>query len=77
MKSAIQAVRRSFSGTLVVASPVSSQDSWLEVGKMADDVESIIVSDRFYGVGQFYEDFGQTDEKEVVRLLNESKSWEC
>ncbi len=35
----------------------------------ADEVYCLLTPEVFYAVGQFYEDFGQTTDDEVVQLL--------
>ena len=39
--------------------------------RTADEVVAVIVPEEFYGVGQWYEDFSQTTDEEVRRLLAE------
>jgi predicted phosphoribosyltransferase len=37
--------------------------------RQADEVVAVILPERFYAVGQWYEDFSQTSDEEVRELL--------
>ena len=54
---------------LVLAVPVASRSALAVLARVADEVVCVEVSDRFSSVGQWYRDFSQTSEEEVVSLL--------
>ena len=49
--------------------PVASREALAKVATYADDVVCLDVPEGFYAVGQFYRDFRQVDDAEVVALL--------
>jgi putative phosphoribosyl transferase len=69
MMAAISALRQLDAGRVVVATPTVARATYLYLRESADDVVAVIVPDTFYGVGQWYEDFAQTSDEEVHRLL--------
>jgi len=69
MMAAISALRQLNAGHVVVATPTVASATYLYLRESADEVVAVIVPDTFYGVGQWYEDFSQTSDEEVQRLL--------
>jgi predicted phosphoribosyltransferase len=72
MIAALQAVKTQKPRELIVAVPVASPDRLEEVRGWCDDVVCLRTSDVFWAVGQFYDDFSQVEDEEVVQLLRES-----
>jgi len=56
---------------VVVAAPVSPSSS-LDLLKEADEIRVIEQPDPFYAVGQFYEDFAEVSDQEVLDFLHAS-----
>ncbi len=54
---------------VIVAIPVGPQETVDELKGKADEVICLEMPENFYGIGQFYEQFEQVDDEEVVRLL--------
>lgn len=54
---------------ILLATPVISSDVFPEMKKYFDDVVALIVSPTLGSVGQFYEDFTQTTNEEVIDSL--------
>jgi predicted phosphoribosyltransferase len=69
MAAAISALRQLNVGRLVVAAPTIAPATRDYLRQQADEVIAVIVPEEFYGVGQWYEDFAQTTDEEVKRLL--------
>ena len=69
MMAAISALRQLNVGRVVIATPTVARPTYLYLRESADDVVAVIVPDTFYGVGEWYEDFTQTSDEEVHRLL--------
>lgn len=55
---------------IILASPTCAKDSEENLKKYADDVVCLISSLYFSAVGQWYEIFDQTDDKEVISFLD-------
>jgi predicted phosphoribosyltransferase len=71
MIAALRAVRGMAPAAVVAAIPVAPADTALRLRDEADDVICLHLPTVFYAVGQFYVDFGQTDDDEVVELLRQ------
>ena len=56
---------------VLLAVPVASREAREELAPYADEVVSLLVPSDFSAVGEFYEDFEQTDDQDVVDLLLE------
>ena len=69
MAAAIAAVRRRAPGKIVVATPVASGSAATMLRGLADEFICLSTPENFGGVGQFYEDFHQLSDDEVVNLL--------
>jgi putative phosphoribosyl transferase len=69
MTAALHAVREQHPAELVCAVPVAASESIEGVAAIADRVVCPFVRDDFYSVGQYYCDFDQVDDKEVVAIL--------
>jgi putative phosphoribosyl transferase len=69
MRAAIAALRQLQPARIVVAVPTAAPDTAAEIGKEADDIVCVITPEGFLAVGQWYEDFEQTSDAEVKRLL--------
>ncbi|MBM3346126.1 MAG: chaperonin GroEL, partial [Betaproteobacteria bacterium] len=69
MIAALHAVRAKDPVRLICAVPVGARDSLERVGAYADEVVCLASPENFYAVGQFYHDFGQVEDDEVVRIL--------
>jgi putative phosphoribosyl transferase len=70
----IQAVKKSNPKKIIVAVPVAPKDTAKKIEKLVDDFICLHVADEFFGVGQFYEDFSQVTDEEVIRLLNKNQT---
>lgn len=72
MLAAIHALRQLGPESIIVAAPVMTDDAMRAISKAADNVEYIAMPEPFFGVGAHYEDFTQTSDEEVRRLLGEA-----
>jgi len=70
MLTAVKAMRQAGAESVIVAAPVSSNEAYLLLTEEADEVYCPYVMENFFGVGLYYQCFGQTDDQEVVRLLS-------
>ena len=71
MLAAVRAVRLLGPDRIVVAVPVASAEAVERLRSVADEVFCVLVPRRLFAVGQFYEDFRQTTDDEVVQALAE------
>ena len=72
MRAAVLAVRRLRPEHIVVAVPVGSWQACHDLREIADDVVCPFTPEPFQAVGLWYEDFSQTTDEEVRRLLSQS-----
>jgi putative phosphoribosyl transferase len=72
MKAAVLALRQAGAARVVVAVPVGPPDTCTELGELADEVVCLQRPVHFMAVGQWYEDFGQTTDREVQEFLEAS-----
>lgn len=70
MKAAIKSVQAEGAIFIIVAVPIAPPDTVQEIQALADEVIVLDTPTYFYAVGQFYEDFSQTEDDEVISLLN-------
>ncbi len=71
MIAALHAVRSRSPKELICAVPVAAPDSLKRVESHADRVVCLESPAEFYAVGQFYRDFPQVEDSEVVEILRE------
>jgi putative phosphoribosyl transferase len=71
-KAAIRALRVAGAGRVVAAVPVAPPDTCRELETLADELVCLQAPRAFSAVGQWYEDFSQTSDEEVERLLTEA-----
>jgi putative phosphoribosyl transferase len=69
-KAAIQSVRQQEAREVIVAAPVGSTHAVQRLSGLVDDLIVLTVDPEFTAVGQYYADFPQTEDAEVVALLN-------
>jgi predicted phosphoribosyltransferase len=63
-----QGVRRT-----LIAVPVASTNAVERLRRVADDVLALVVDPDFAAVGQYYDEFSQTSDEEVIALLRDAK----
>lgn len=73
-KAACLSARRRGAARVVLAVPVAPVDWQENIGDVADECVCVSEEPHFFGVGQFYAEFGQVSDDEVDRLLLESRS---
>jgi predicted phosphoribosyltransferase len=69
MIAALQVVKAQQPREVIVAVPVASPDRLEEVRRWCDDVVCLLLPEWFWAIGQFYEDFSQVEDEQVVALL--------
>jgi putative phosphoribosyl transferase len=73
MKAALASVKNRGAASITVAVPVGPPSTIEELNNIADRVVCLYTPEYFQAIGQFYKDFSQTTDDEVIKLLSESK----
>src|SRR3990167_3906290 len=68
---AVKFFRKEKSKEVVLAVPVIAKDTLLSIKKYFDAVIALQIEGELYAIGQFYKEFPQVDNKEVMDLINE------
>lgn len=71
-RAACRIARAGGAARIVLAVPVAPQDWTARLGEDADELVCPHTPWDFYAIGQFYDDFSQTDDDEVVACLEEA-----
>ena len=74
MHAAVEALKTKHPAKLIVAVPTASPDICRFFKKIVDEMICITTPEPFYAVGAWYEDFSQTTDEEVCKLLEEVQS---
>lgn len=74
MIAALHSLRNSKPAKLICAIPVASAEALYKVAELADEVVCLEVPKNFQAVGQFYANFPQVGDDEVIALLNADQS---
>ena len=75
VKAGLRALTRHHPARLVLAVPVAPADTLRELAAECDDLVCLATPEPFYAVGPHYQDFRQTTDEEVGRLLAEAQRW--
>ena len=71
MISALHGLRASKPAKLICAVPVAPPDTLKRVAAMADEVVCLEAPEYFQAVGQFYRNFSQVEDEEVIEILQD------
>jgi putative phosphoribosyl transferase len=77
VRAALRAVRGRKPGWLVLATPVGAPESLSLLRSECDEVVCLLAPEHFRAVGEFYEDFSQTEDEEVIALLERAREREA
>jgi predicted phosphoribosyltransferase len=72
MISALHGLRARNPARLICAVPVAPPETLKRVAAMADEVVCLYAPDYFQAVGQFYQNFSQVEDEEVIDILRDS-----
>jgi putative phosphoribosyl transferase len=72
-RAALHALRRRGPSRLVLAVPVAPPTTLAALRAEADEVVCLLEAEIFYGIGAFYTDFHQLEDREVIALLNAAR----
>ncbi len=74
MRAAIKSLQLARAGRIVVAVPTAPIDTKNEIDQEVDELICLTAPVFFGGVGQVYENFGQTEDEQVIELMEKSKT---
>ncbi len=69
MRAAVRALRQEKAGSIIVAVPVAARETCEDFFREVDDIVCLRKPDPFQAVGLWYDDFSQTTDEEVHKLL--------
>ncbi|MBE9227981.1 phosphoribosyltransferase [Phormidium sp. LEGE 05292] len=72
MRVAVMALKPLQPKSIVVAVPVAAAESLSEFGAEVDEVVSVILPERLWAIGHWYNNFSQTTDQEVCSLLEQA-----
>ncbi len=70
VKAAILSLKRQKPNRIILAVPVMPADKVSEFQELVDDLIALYTPEYFSAVGQFYYDFSQTSDEEVIKALS-------
>ncbi len=73
VKAAVASLRRQNPNRMILAVPVMPVDRVPEFRELVDDLIVLYAPEFFQAVGQFYQDFSQTTDDEVVEILRRNR----
>jgi predicted phosphoribosyltransferase len=73
MKAAVLSVKAKSPKEILIVVPVASPESVSMLQPLVSGIYALDIPPHFMAVGQFYEDFSQTSDETVCRLLKESR----
>ncbi|MCW4009340.1 MAG: phosphoribosyltransferase [Candidatus Bathyarchaeota archaeon] len=73
LRAALRSLQNRGTKTVTIAVPVGPSDTIRMFRREADRVVCLSTPEPFYAIGQFYEDFDQTTDEEVIELLKRNK----
>jgi predicted phosphoribosyltransferase len=72
MLACVEQVRKSHPHKIIVAVPVASDRAFELIERKADELICLYTTSDFYAVGQFYEQFDQVTDEEVIEFIKKS-----
>jgi putative phosphoribosyl transferase len=75
VRAALKGLSRARPARLILAVPVAPADIIDHLRTEADEVICLMTPESFYAVGEHYDDFSQTSDREVTTLLDEAQRW--
>jgi putative phosphoribosyl transferase len=73
MRAAIKSAKAKDASKIIVAIPTAANDSLEKIKKEADEVLCLDAPPLFFAIGEFYQDFPQIEDKEVIDLMSQAK----
>lgn len=70
----VELVKMESPAKIIIATPVAAPDTVQKLRQRVDEVVCVITPEDFASVGQFYHNFDQVSDEEVIKLLREAHS---
>lgn len=74
MRAAIKALRKRKPASIIIAVPVAAYSTCKEMSPLVEKIICPLQPIDFYAVGQWYENFPQTSDNEVIDILKKARS---
>lgn len=74
MRAAIKSAKAKGSLKIIVAIPTAAKDSLEKIKKEANEILCLDTPPLFFAIGEFYQDFPQIEDKEVIDLMGQAKN---
>ena len=75
MRAAVRALNAQHPARSIVAVPTVAGSTYRELRSEVDELVALMTPERFYGVGEWYQDFSQTSDADVTDLLERARSY--
>lgn len=69
MKAAIRYARKLSAQKIIIASPIAAPEMVGELRKEVDEIRTLNMPEFFWAIGQFYENFPQVEDDEVIEIM--------
>lgn len=76
VRAAVCALKAQHPARLIIAVPVAADSAYRELRPEVDEIVALMTPEKFYGVGEWYQDFSQTSDTQVTDLLRQAQSWQ-
>ena len=74
MQAAIASAKARGARTIIVAVPVAPPTALDELRPQVDEIVTLLITDHFWGISAFYENFVQTEDNQVLDLMKKSQA---
>lgn len=68
----LEMIKKSNPKEIIIAVPVAPPDTARKLSKLVDEFVCLLTPEDFMGVGQFYRNFSQVSDEEVIKFLEEA-----
>lgn len=71
IKAAVTYIKKQGARKIIVAAPIAAADASADIAPDVDEVIAVVKPIHFGGISAFYEQFDQTSDQEVIKLLSQ------
>lgn len=75
IKAAILYVKRQGVQSISIAAPICSRSAYRTLSKEVDDILVLHIPDQMYAVSEFYENFSNVEDQEVIQILRSDNGY--
>lgn len=69
MQAALSSIRAEHPSRIILALPVGPEDTLRQLSRLADETIALCAPSYFQGVSQFFQDFSQVEDHEIIKIL--------